>query len=47
VAAAGGGERAITAALSVVFVLPALLVLILASKVLTGEGAAAGGLGRR
>ena len=44
VAAAGGGERAITAALSMVFALPAVLVLILASKSLSG---AAGGLGRR
>ncbi len=47
VAAAGGGERAITAALSIVFVGPAILFLIIASKYLTGENSSAGGLGRR
>jgi putative spermidine/putrescine transport system permease protein len=47
VAAAGGGERAISGALSIVFVAPAVVFLIIASRYLTGEGASLGGFDRR
>jgi putative spermidine/putrescine transport system permease protein len=47
VAAAGGGERAISGALSIVFVAPAIVFLIIASRYLTGEGASLGGFDRR
>jgi putative spermidine/putrescine transport system permease protein len=47
VAAAGGGERAVSGALSIVFVAPAIVFLIIASKYLTGEGASLGGFDRR
>lgn len=46
VAAAGGGNRAITGALSIVFVAPAIIFLIVTSKYLTGENSSVGGLGR-
>jgi len=46
VAAAGSGDRAITAALCIVFVAPAILVLIVTARYLTGENAAVGGFGR-
>jgi putative spermidine/putrescine transport system permease protein len=45
VAAASGGNRAITGALSIVFVAPAIIVLFITSKYLTGENATVGGLG--
>ena len=47
VASAGGGERAVTAALSLIFALPAIVALIFASRYLTGGAAVAGGLGRK
>jgi putative spermidine/putrescine transport system permease protein len=42
---AGSGDNAITAALSVTFIAPAILFLILTSRFLTGESAAVGGFG--
>ena len=46
VAAVGGGNRAVTGALSIIFVAPAIIFLIITSKYLTGENATVGGLGR-
>ena len=46
VAAAGGGERAVAGALSIVFVAPAVVFLIIASKYLTGRNSTFGGIGR-
>ncbi len=40
-------DKPVTGALSIVFMLPAILVLILTSRYLTGENAAVGGLGGR
>lgn len=42
---AGSGDNAVTAALCVLFVAPAISILILTSKYLTGESAALGGFG--
>ncbi len=42
---AGSGDNAVTAALCVLFVAPAILILIFSSKYLTGESAALGGFG--
>lgn len=42
---ARSGDNAIAGALSVVFILPGILVLMLSSKYLTGENAAVGGIG--
>lgn len=47
VAAAGGGDRGVAAALGVVFVAPAIFVLIVVSRYLTGVNASAAGPGRR
>jgi len=43
---AGSGDNPITAALSVVFVAPAVIFLIVTSRYLTGENAAIGGFGK-
>jgi putative spermidine/putrescine transport system permease protein len=43
---ASSGDNAMTGALSVVFVLPGILIMLFTSRFLTGENAAAGGLGR-
>ena len=43
---AGAGDNAITAAVSMVYLLPTLLILVITSKHLTGENAALGGVGR-
>lgn len=43
---ASSGDNAITGALSIVFLLPALVILVLTSKFLTGKNAAVGGFGR-
>jgi putative spermidine/putrescine transport system permease protein len=43
---AGSGDNALTAALSLVFIAPALLFLFLMSRYLSGEGVAAGGFAR-
>jgi putative spermidine/putrescine transport system permease protein len=43
---AGAGDNAVTAALSIVFVAPAVLILLLTSRFLSGESAALGGVGR-
>ena len=43
---AGSTDRALTAAVSLVFVAPAVLILLLTARFLTGEDAAIGGLGR-
>ncbi|HIC89357.1 MAG TPA: ABC transporter permease [Anaerolineae bacterium] len=43
---AGSGDNSITAALSMVFVAPAVLFLIVTSRYLTGENAAIGGFGK-
>ena len=43
---ARGGDNAVTGALSIVFIAPAMLILILTAKYLTGESAAVGGMGR-
>lgn len=42
----GTSDRALTAAVSIVFVAPAILILLFTSRYLTGEDAAVGGLGR-
>ena len=42
---ASSGDNAVTAALSLVFVAPAILILIFSSKYLTGESATMGGFG--
>lgn len=42
---AASGDNAVTAALCILFVAPAILILILTSKYLTGESAALGGFG--
>lgn len=44
---AGGGDNAITGALSIVYIAPAIFILILTSRSLTGENAALGGIGRK
>ncbi len=44
---AGGGDNAITGALSIVYIAPAILILILTSRSLTGENAALGGIGKK
>ena len=43
---ANSGDNAITAALSIIFIGPAVLFLILTSRYLTGKNAAIGGIGR-
>lgn len=43
---ARGGDNAITGALSIVFVAPAIILLIISSRYVTGEDAAVGGFGR-
>ncbi len=43
---ATSGDNAMTGALSLIFVAPGILILLLTSRYLTGENAAAGGLGR-
>lgn len=43
---AGSGDNPITAALSVVFIAPAVIFLIVTSRYLTGENAAIGGFGK-
>ena len=43
---AASGDNAMTGALSIIFVLPGILILLLTARYLTGENAAAGGLGR-
>lgn len=43
---AAGGDNAVMAALSVIFVIPAILFLVISSKYLTGESAAIGGFGK-
>lgn len=45
-AVAGANDTALTAAISIVFVIPAILLLLLTARYLTGEDAAAGGFGR-
>jgi putative spermidine/putrescine transport system permease protein len=42
---ASSGDNSVTAALSMVYLLPAILILIFTSRFLTGEGAAMGGFG--
>jgi putative spermidine/putrescine transport system permease protein len=42
---ASSGDNSVTAALSMIYLLPAILILIVTSKYLTGEGAAMGGFG--
>jgi putative spermidine/putrescine transport system permease protein len=43
---AGAGDNAVTAALSIVFLAPAVLILLATSRFLSGESAAMGGFGR-
>ena len=43
---ARGGDNAITGALSIVFIAPAIIMLIISSRYVTGEDAAVGGFGR-
>jgi len=43
---AGAGDNAVTAALSIVFVAPAVVILLVTSRFLSGESAAMGGFGR-
>ena len=43
---AGTPDRAVTAAVSIIFVFPAIFILLVTSRYLTGERAAVGGLGR-
>ncbi len=43
---ASSGDNAMTGALSIIFVAPGILILLLTARYLTGENAAAGGLGR-
>lgn len=43
---AGTNDTSLTAAVSIIFVLPAVFVLILSSRFVTGEDAAIGGMGR-
>ncbi len=43
---AGAGDNSVTAALCIVFVAPAILILIATSRYLSGESAAIGGFGR-
>lgn len=42
---ASSGDNSVTAALSVIYLIPAIAILIVTSKYLTGEGAAMGGFG--
>jgi putative spermidine/putrescine transport system permease protein len=42
---ASSGDNSVTAALSMIYLLPAIMILIVTSKYLTGEGAAMGGFG--
>ena len=42
---AASGDNSVTAALSVIYLIPAILILIVTSRYLTGEGAAMGGFG--
>ena len=44
--AAGGGNNAVIAVLSLIFIAPAILILLVASRFLSGESSAAGGFGR-
>lgn len=43
---AGTNDTSLTAAVSIIFVLPAVFILILSSRFVTGEDAAIGGIGR-
>lgn len=43
---AGSGDNSITAAVSLIFVAPAVLILVVTARYLTGRSAAIGGLGR-
>jgi len=45
-AAAGSGNNAVIAALSLIFIAPAILILLVASRYLSGESSAVGGFGR-
>ena len=43
---AASGDNAMTGAISLIFIGPGVLILLLTSRYLTGENAAAGGLGK-